>query len=398
MNREEFLDSLAYLVERYEDTEGAVGISQAEASRLIELYDDGEINRDELPLPLAAAVAGRRAQLLVEAARRSTEAMQELARQVAEGETQLAGAAAEEASDTATEAATDAAGEAGGGTAGGTDRATGTAAQEGAEEAGEEVSEDAIEEAADEIRESGILSEDPPAGGPGPSRNVDIDSRRRFTITVMEDFDGDVFDDARAVTQGMDAETWHERMLDRVRRDLLQQARLGKGSPLTADELADLQEVMDDQSERLKRFADEIAARNELADNAEEVARRQLRDEGEDVTEEAVEELAEGFRDRRMTEDQIAARSRMYKGRGYRAFWEKAEESATGGRSDMIVRYRAQDDSATCIPCQTAEANSPYLAGSDHPYPGSVCLGGGHCRCSLDFQQAPETAAQLRGE
>jgi len=357
MDRDELLDSLSYLVDRYQDTGGAVGISREEASRLLELYDSGEIQEDDLPLPVAAAVAGRRARLLVAAAEDSTEALRELSRQVATGEAQLAGQAAEEVS----------------------------------EAAGGDATEEAIEDAARQIRENGLLSE----GDGGPSRTVDIDSRRRFVITVMEDFDGDAFDDARAVIEGnMDAGQWHERMLDRVRNDLLQQARLGKGRPLTPEELADLQEVMDDQAERLKRFADEVAARNELADNAEQAARRQLREEGKDVTEEAVQELAEDFRSRRMTTDQVAARSRMYKGRGYQKFWEFNEKDAG---QDVVVDYIARDDSATCGPCQAAEAGSPYLPGSG-PMPGAICLGGGHCRCERKRRVDPETAAELRGE
>jgi len=358
MNRDELLDSLAYLVDRYEATDGAIGVSQAEAARLLELYDDGDIRDEDLPLPLAAAVAGRRSQLLVEAARRSTEALRELARRVAEGGSDVAGAAAEELS----------------------------------EEAGGEATEEAIEEAVDEIRASGILSDGPDA----PSRTVPVDQRRRFVVSVMEDFDGDVFEDARAVIDGgMDAETWHERMLGRVRRDLLQQARLGKGRPLTPEELDDLQDVMDDQAERLKRFADEIATRNQLAENAEAAARRQLREEGEDVTEEAVEELVEEFRARKMTTDQVAARSRMYKGSSYEQFWRKSEEQIDD--ADVVVDYYAVDDSATCGPCQAAEAGGPYLPG-EGPFPGSVCLGGGHCRCERVRRVDAETAAQLRGE
>lgn len=357
MNRDEFLDSLAYLVDRYEDTNGAVGVSEAEAARLLELYDRGQIEDEDLPLPLAAAVAGRGSRLLVEAARRSTEALRELAERVVRGQTSLQAAAAEELSESA---------------------------------AGE-VSEDAIEEAVDQIQSAGILSDE----DAGPSRTVPISERRRFVITVMEDFDGDVFDDARAVIEGdLGAEEWHERMLERVRRDLLQQARLGKGRRLTVQELEELQDVMDDQAERLKRFADEIAARNELAENAEAAARRQLREEGEEVTEEAVEELAEEFRARKMTTDQVAARSRMYKGRGYETFWRKNEEQIEG--SDVVVDYRAVDDSATCGPCQAAEAGSPYLPG-EGPMPGSICLGGGHCRCERTRRVDAEAAAQLSG-
>jgi hypothetical protein len=348
MTREQFLSALAILTQRYEETGGAVGISQEEATALLELYDAGEINPRQLPLPFEEATRGPITQLTLERA----------AERVAAEATSMA-----------------------------------------------------------VIERTGVV--------PAIAFNAPQARRTRIAQQSMELFDEEVRGFAREIFErDMRPRDWHSKMIVRLRQHLLQQAQLGKGEPLTPQELSALQETMTEQSEYLKRFADEVAVRNELADSAETVAERRLtkeareearerlaREAGEEVSdislsaadeaaeepsEEAIEELAEELRGRPMTEDEIAARARQYKGASYRAFWEKAEESATEGRTDMIVRYHALDDSATCTACQTAEANSPYLAGSDHPYPGSVCLGGGHCRCSLDFQQAPEIADSLR--
>jgi hypothetical protein len=179
---------------------------------------------------------------------------------------------------------------------------------------------------------------------------------------------------------------------------------------------------MTEQSEFLKRFADEVAVRNELADSAETVAERRLtkeareearerlaREAGEEVSDislsaadeaaeelsqEAIEELAEDLRGRPMTEDEIAARARQYKGKAYAEYWRKSEEQVES--DDVIVRYVSQDDGATCQPCRVAEEQGPYLP-SRGPMPGSVCLGGGHCRCVRRREVNPEVAAELRG-
>lgn len=342
MTRDQFLDALAVLVQRHEETDGAVGISQAEAADLIQLYDGGALDPDHLPLPLGEATRGPQAQLSV-------------------------------------------------------DRAAETLAAEAASMA--------------TIEQTGVV--------PAAALNAPQQSRNRIAQEAMEVFDRDARALAQDVLSGdIRGRDWHSQMLVNLRQHLLQQAQLGKGAPLTPEEIAGLQEAMREEARFLKRFADEVAARNELADSAEEVAqqrlerearqeaREQLQEAGEEVTEEAmdelvdepseeaVEELAEDLRGRPMTEDEIAARARQYKGSAYKTYWEKSEEQVEG--EDMIVRYEALDDSRTCGPCRAAEVNGPYLAGANHPIPGSVCLGGGHCRCTLDFVKAPDIADNLR--
>jgi hypothetical protein len=343
MNREQFLDALAVLVQRHEETDGAVGISQAEAADLIQLYDGGAIDPDQLPLPFDEATRGPQAQLTL-------------------------------------------------------DRAAETVAVEAASMA--------------TIEQTGVV--------PAAALNAAQESRTRIAQEAMEVFDRDVRSLAQDVVEGsIRGRDWHSQMLVNLRQHLLQQAQLGKGSPLTPDEISALQDVMREEAEFLKRFADEVAARNELADSAEEVAqqrlerearreaREQLQEAGEEVTEEAVgelveepseeaiEELAEDLRGRPMTEDEIAARARQYKGSAYEQFWRKSEEQVES--NDTVIDYVSQDDGRTCQPCRAAEDGGPYLPGRG-PMPGGVCLGGGHCRCVRERRTDAEMAATLRGE
>jgi len=342
MTREQFLNALAVLVERHEETDGAVGISQAEAADLIELFDAGVIEADQLPLPFDEATRGTQAQLTL-------------------------------------------------------DRAAETVAVEAVSMA--------------TIEQTGVV--------PAAALNAAQESRNAIAQEAMEIFDRDVRSLAQDVVEGsIRGRDWHSQMLVNLRQHLLQQAQLGKGAPLTPDEISELQEVMRQEAEFLKRFADEVAVRNELADSAEEVAERrlerearqeareQLQEAGDEVTEEAmeeltqepseeaVEELAEDLRGRPMTEDEIAARARQYKGSSYEQYWRKSEEQVDDEAA--VMDYIAVDDGATCSPCSEAEDNGPYLPGQG-VFPGQVCLGHGHCRCVRVRRTDPETAEQLRG-
>jgi hypothetical protein len=319
MTRDQFLDALAVLVQRYRETGGAVGISQEEATALVELYDAGAITPEQLPLPFEEATRGPAVQLTAE---RAAEAI-------------------------ATEAASMAI-----------------------------------------IEETGVV--------PAIALNAPAGQRTDIAQQAMEAFDADVRDFAREAVQGnIRGRDWHSRMIVRLRQHLLQQAQLGKGAPMTPAELESLQETMREEARYLKRFADEVAVRNELTESAEEVARRRLKREGREVTEEAVQELVEDLRGRAMTEDEIAARARQYKGSSYAEYWKQREGQVDS--DDVIIRYEAVDDGATCSPCAAAERNGPYLPG-EGPFPGDVCLGGGHCRCVRRQESNPERAAELRGE
>lgn len=319
MNRDQFLDALAVLVERYEQTGGRVGISQEEAGALVRLFDAGQIESGQLPLGFEEATRGEIVQL-------------------------TAGRAAE---TLATEAASMAV-----------------------------------------IDQTGVV--------PAIALNAPHDQQINIAHQAMEVFDRDVRQLAQDVLEGsIRGRDWHSQMIVSLRQHLLQQAQLGKGAPLTPDELSEIQDLMREDARFLKRFADEVAVRNELAESAEEIAERRLQQEGREVTEEAVQELAEELRGRPMTEDEIAARARQYKANAYEEFWRKGEEQIDD--ADVVVDYVAVDDQNTCSPCYQAEQNGPYLPGQG-VFPGEVCLGGGHCRCVRRRRTDAETAAELRGE
>jgi hypothetical protein len=232
---------------------------------------------------------------------------------------------------------------------------------------------------------------------PAVALNAPTEQRTNIAQQALDAFDEDVRGFARQISQGtIRGRDWHSQMLVRLRQHFLQQAQLGKGGPLTPVELDRMQDAMTEQARYLKRFADEVSVRNELAENAEEVARRRLEREGREVTQEAVDDLADELRGRAMTEDEIAARARQYKGRAYEEYYRQVE-GQLDAPSGVVIDYEAVDDGATCGPCAQAERNGPYLPGQG-PYPGTVCLGGGHCRCVRRPRQASPEAARLRGE
>lgn len=122
---------------------------------------------------------------------------------------------------------------------------------------------------------------------------------------------------------------------------------------------------------------------------------------------------------RAMSEASVAGRSKLYGGPGWAGFWLGAEEAAirpegasrqarrplsvsepaelAEPKPGMIIHYEARDDAGNCGPCHGAAINGPYIAGESHPVPGSVCLGGGRCRCSLRFEYNPAEYARLTG-
>ena len=88
----------------------------------------------------------------------------------------------------------------------------------------------------------------------------------------------------------------------------------------------------------------------------------------------------------------IAARAAMYAGAGYGWFFRAREAGA--GRVGYVVDWIAHDDDRTCQACLAAEHNGPYLVG-EGPMPGSVCYGGGRCRCRRETRYDPDAYARL---
>lgn len=88
----------------------------------------------------------------------------------------------------------------------------------------------------------------------------------------------------------------------------------------------------------------------------------------------------------------IAARAALYAGAGYGWFFRAKE--ASQGQVNYVVYWRAHDDDRVCQACLAAERNGPYLVG-EGPMPGSVCYGGGRCRCTRETRYDPDAYARL---
>lgn len=227
---------------------------------------------------------------------------------------------------------------------------------------------------------------------PARTRIIPISARERFVVQIIDTYEDLSFQTTRSFARGdLSVREWHQAMKDLVSDDLLQQAHLGKGRDLTPREIERLQEVATRQAAYLRRFADEVAMREQRAKHAERIARREL---GQEATEEAVQARVAELQSRRMSEAQIRARAQMYAGESYQAFWQQREREEE--REGMVAYYISVDQPSTCSPCLSAEQNGPYLPGSAHPWPGSVCLGKGHCRCRLEYRLEPDTYARLR--
>ena len=87
----------------------------------------------------------------------------------------------------------------------------------------------------------------------------------------------------------------------------------------------------------------------------------------------------------------IAARAGLYGAAGWASWFVGNEQDANAG---YVCNYISRDDRGTCGPCSEAERNGPYLP-SQGPYPGSVCLGAGNCRCERVTVYDPEAYARL---
>ena len=132
-----------------------------------------------------------------------------------------------------------------------------------------------------------------------------------------------------------------------VKVHTVQQALVGAGRELDANEINQLSDEIVQDLAYLARWSDEIAARNLL---------------GREFSGPAAE-----------------ARAKLYAGRG-RAQWFKFALAEEEGLVDFV----ALDDDNTCQECLDADRNGPYQASDPSiPLPGDVCRGGGNCRCEL---------------
>lgn len=156
---------------------------------------------------------------------------------------------------------------------------------------------------------------------------------------------------------------WQEAMRQAYAEDAAALARLGAGGPLTPAQEARLARVVASRAGYVDRFA-------------------------VDLTRMAAGEIAP------LSEAQIRAAIVRRSGDARSLFFENAAERETAGMAFPVIYYRALDDPQTCEPCAAAEAGNPYRVG-EAPLPGSVCLGGGYCRCTHEYAEDPAAHARL---
>jgi len=165
-----------------------------------------------------------------------------------------------------------------------------------------------------------------------------------------------------ALYDGSKLGIWQRGMSDLIRDNILQQAQVGLGDVITAERLAELIPGIQEQQAFLSRFADEIRARDLIGQP--------------------------------MSLGEARNRAELYAGAG-RAEWFRSDMSITG-EEGTVIDFISQDDESTCQDCLAADSSGPYLHDDPTlPIPGSVCLGGGRCRCELRERYAPEEARRL---
>lgn len=155
-------------------------------------------------------------------------------------------------------------------------------------------------------------------------------------------------------------------MLQAIRDDGMALAQLGAQGPMSAADIARVEQQLAFQQEKFRAFVNEVRLR----------------------------ELQTEVGARPFSSRQIAARARLYSGLPLGGFYGASEGRAGPG---YVVDYISKDDSGTCSPCIEAEAEGPYLPG-EGPMPGVVCLGKSRCRCVRNTYYDPEKYAALTGQ
>lgn len=191
-----------------------------------------------------------------------------------------------------------------------------------------------------------------------------LSPRQRAAVSdrVQDAFERDMTTLARTLEKTGDLAAWQRASGARIVQHLVEQRALGAGRELRERDVSGLREAVQTQTTYLSRFADTLAIR---------------RLKGQELT-------AQG----------VAARAELYGGAGREAFFQALEQSEDVGRSNIVIRYEARDDDRTCPRCLAAEGW--YLPGNG-PYPGSVCLGRGRCRCTRRAEYNPAVWRRLMG-
>lgn len=196
---------------------------------------------------------------------------------------------------------------------------------------------------------------------------MDLGELRATYEATRDASDARLAANGRAIGSGsVSVADWHRQMAGDVTRFVAQSAMIGAGGLLTPDERAALQVDLDEQMGYLRRYAEQTAARNALAETG-------------------LDETAP------YSEAQHENRTVQYATVGIAAFWNGWQSLPGEG---LVIYYRSQDDDGTCSPCLDADLSGPYLPGNA-PLPGVTCLANGKCRCILEPVTDPQLAAAL---
>lgn len=189
-------------------------------------------------------------------------------------------------------------------------------------------------------------------------RRLSVPQTRRVRDLLATRFDETVTRVAARAASSVP--TFQRGMADAVTTYALAQATAGAGTPLDDAQLGRVQTANRRNLAFLALFALQIAARSVLG--------------------------------RPMSYEQIRSRGRMYSGVGTEQY-SRAQED--GLQRDWVIRYISRDDPRTCSACGSYH-NTVWLPG-EGPYPGSVCYGGGRCRCIRVLEYNPAEYERLTG-
>jgi hypothetical protein len=185
--------------------------------------------------------------------------------------------------------------------------------------------------------------------------------RERLRNHFRGDFENTMAQYATKVAKDGNVAAWHKGMQNEVRGYIARQMTAGLGRPLTAEEMARVNQMASLQQSYLYRYAGDISAHQAVG--------------------------------KPYTEAYLTSRSTMYAGSGWE-MWHRGNESVEARGDGYIVNYRAVDDRGTCSPCLNAQNNGPYLP-NEGPFPGTICLGRGKCRCERHVVYDPSRWRQL---
>ena len=191
-------------------------------------------------------------------------------------------------------------------------------------------------------------------------RRLAQDSRRAARDVLRARWESSVTRLAGDLVATGDVGAWQSAMTTEIRRYYIGQMTGGMGRSLKAQEMAQLERILEGQAGYLTRFAGDVGARLGLGNP-----------------------FSEGY---------LAQRSRMYGGQAW-SLWHRSNEFGED-TPGWVVEYVAVDDMGTCAPCSAAQGY--YLPGSG-PFPGEICEGGSNCRCERVLVYALDIYRQLGG-